>query len=517
MSNPLRRGESPRATSPRLDQTARGLDPRYALSRPGTAGILTNAPRYTYPAIAPGTALPGLHNVPQSSPASTTQTPTRALGMQSILNPAEAPRSLQRLPGAIDPHTETLPPALSSPRSRKRAVPGSPSRDQGHPSQSVGGRRVLTPKSPGLRSASTGARRTPTYHGPAAPLQSFLGPEPRIYTAEPGSADIPMLPNIGPAGRVALPAIQTADPLPPQPRFFPGPQAIGYGPPPARSDSPSTSHTSQSRSEQTSPAYRYRTVPPRQHEDMSRMRGMQGASEIAIEGHGGAETYQSGQPAYQMTLETDQGPMVVPVELDLQQASKVADEKRKRNAGASVRFRARRKEKEKESSQKISDLQQELRDLREDREFYRNERNIIRDFAMGRLGASQLPPRPASPRTRRPPGRSSDSSQLIEESGRSRSDSAPAAQRRRTGDYPPSFTPAMQSPSQPFPSAYSSRPPPGLPLPPPQPPPSLAPTQAGPYASPRQLPPGPPPLSSRSQSYDPYHKEPYDRSWNPGR
>ncbi|RMZ75873.1 hypothetical protein DV737_g5081, partial [Chaetothyriales sp. CBS 132003] len=135
--------------------------------------------------------------------------------------------------------------------------------------------------------------------------------------------------------------------------------------------------------EQVSPAFRYNTAPPaRQQSHGSRFRLGSLSGEFGSEGysHGQSDTYHIGQTGYQMTLETDQGPLIVPVELDLQQASKVADEKRKRNAGASARFRARRKEKEKEASQKISDLQQELREMKQERDFYRNERDFFRDF-----------------------------------------------------------------------------------------------------------------------------------------
>ncbi len=56
-----------------------------------------------------------------------------------------------------------------------------------------------------------------------------------------------------------------------------------------------------------------------------------------------------------MVLETAQGPIQVPV--DMQAASKVQDEKRKRNATASHRFRQRRKEKERETSGNIAELE----------------------------------------------------------------------------------------------------------------------------------------------------------------
>ncbi|KEF50934.1 uncharacterized protein A1O9_13014 [Exophiala aquamarina CBS 119918] len=100
--------------------------------------------------------------------------------------------------------------------------------------------------------------------------------------------------------------------------------------------------------------------------------------EARTRGSGGG--YQMGQGSYQITVDTDQGPMLVPVQLDLQQASKAADEKRKRNAGASARFRERRKEKEKQASFTISGLQAELRGVIEQRDFYLAQRNYFCDL-----------------------------------------------------------------------------------------------------------------------------------------
>lgn len=105
-----------------------------------------------------------------------------------------------------------------------------------------------------------------------------------------------------------------------------------------------------------------------------------------------------GQNTYQMmTLDTDQGPIQVPV--DVQAASKVADEKRKRNATASHRFRQRRKEKERETSQNIAKLEHQLRELAEEREFYRLERDYFRSqLAKTNSGQAHIAPRPPSPR-----------------------------------------------------------------------------------------------------------------------
>ena len=91
---------------------------------------------------------------------------------------------------------------------------------------------------------------------------------------------------------------------------------------------------------------------------------------IPISSSGGQNVYQM------MTLETTSGPVQLPV--DVQAASRVADEKKKRNAGASARFRQRRKEKEKEASTTIAKLEQQVRELSEEAAFYRRERDIFK-------------------------------------------------------------------------------------------------------------------------------------------
>lgn len=109
----------------------------------------------------------------------------------------------------------------------------------------------------------------------------------------------------------------------------------------------------------------------------------------------------NGQSSIQlMTIKSHHGhPVQIPV--DVQAASKVADEKRRRNAGASARFRARRKEKEREASISISRLEQQLRNALEDTEFYRGERDYFKTVVYQQPGAERHYARPPSPRLRR--------------------------------------------------------------------------------------------------------------------
>ena len=144
-----------------------------------------------------------------------------------------------------------------------------------------------------------------------------------------------------------------------------------------------------------------------------------------------------------MTLETESGPIQVPV--DVQAASKVADEKRKRNATASHRFRQRRKEKEQETSNNISKLEAQARELAEERDFYQSEKDFFQDLvARNRI---PIPPRPASPRRRRAElAQYQDSDSASRDGGRN--------MRRRTSSYVPAqgSAQAVEQQAPPMPS-----------------------------------------------------------------
>ena len=78
--------------------------------------------------------------------------------------------------------------------------------------------------------------------------------------------------------------------------------------------------------------------------------------------------------------------------LDIQAASKVADENGKRNAIASHRFRERRKEKD-------QGLEAQLREMTEEKEYYRRERDFLQDVVL--RYRIPIPPRPLPPRRKR--------------------------------------------------------------------------------------------------------------------
>ena len=176
-----------------------------------------------------------------------------------------------------------------------------------------------------------------------------------------------------------------------------GPQSAG-----SQGDSPSTQYSSYSQVSHTPPPAA--APPPSTGQPQSfftaPFTAPGPASTMAQMGFDAASGSTAGGSTYQMmTLDTEQGPIQVPV--DVQAASKVADEKRKRNATASHRFRQRRKEKERENSQNIAKLEDQIRQMEEEKEHYRRERDYFREVAVRQPGQPHVLPRPLSPRQRR--------------------------------------------------------------------------------------------------------------------
>ncbi|MCJ1351530.1 MAG: hypothetical protein MMC33_001514 [Icmadophila ericetorum] len=300
-----------------------------------------------------------------------------------------------------------------------------------------------------------------------AKASPFLSSRPQNFPIEAGNAYPPVGHSYG------YPTQQTL--TPPDRR----PDVISQAPP-SQSDSPTTSYSSYSQLSRTSPVpqlYNSGSTHP------SSQYGPNGTTRIS----GPESAYDSvasgmGQSAIQlMTLDTDQGPIQVPV--DVQAASKMADEKRKRNAGASARFRQRRKEKERESSQTIAKLENQVREIGEEREYYRAERDYFRQLVYSTSATqAQMVPRMPSPRTRRlvtqtggnasnPPNPQWQQSPPEERGGQSGRNT-----RRRISSYTPQFDlppPSSVSPPKQQQSGYT---------PPPQP--LFAPTATHPVARP---------------------------------
>ncbi|TKA69515.1 hypothetical protein B0A55_08390 [Friedmanniomyces simplex] len=215
-------------------------------------------------------------------------------------------------------------------------------------------------------------------------------PQPRAYSIAPGTSGAPPLPTPPAATRNIY-----GVPSGPTPSSEAARRAGLTGTRESRatsgSASPSTSYSSYSQAEQTSPATQY--VPITTGGLSYGPRAGNAPVGIPISSSGGQNTYQM------MTLETTSGTVQLPV--DVQAASRVADEKRRRNAGASARFRQRRKEKEKEASVTIGKLDQQVKELGEDADFYRRERDYLSGALLQTSGGERHFPRPPSPRRRR--------------------------------------------------------------------------------------------------------------------
>lgn len=93
-----------------------------------------------------------------------------------------------------------------------------------------------------------------------------------------------------------------------------------------------------------------------------------------------------------VTAHTGASPVTL-IELDKHRASKEADAKRKLNAEASARFRSRRKIKEKELLKTIHQLEQKILWLEQEKDFYRRERDFLRDWVGPSAPLNPLPQR----------------------------------------------------------------------------------------------------------------------------
>ncbi len=447
--------------------------------------------------------------------------PSRSFGVHAILNPTlpEAPEVQNLQPGA--PYAEPLTTETDSrfhlssgsagPANVELGSGGSqPSSEPRFGVQVRPQRHILTPKS---RAVSLGRINPPggTINAQQSP---FLSSGPRGYTAGPGTSgasEVPIMPAPPATSQYPFSLQPPSGPVPPSSGRRP---SIGTAQGPlSRSVSPSTSYSSFSQQSQTSPAVQY--GPPLAHQGASYNSPLYRTQsetqeapplQMASERSFGSAAPSLGQSNYQlMTLDTDQGPIQVPV--DTQAASKMADEKRKRNAGASARFRQRRKEKEREAGHTIGKLEQQVRDLTEDTDYYRRERDYYRHMFYSAPGHVNLAPRPPSPRLRRVRRLSSEeapsnTTQWQEEGARAESE---RNTRRRISSYSPAYSlpPPSTIVAPANPSSYG-------------PPPMFV----RPHDTPRTMITsrgGPQTAIPRGAPYDPYSQSRHDRSRQPDR
>ena len=371
--------------------------------------------------------------------ASTPFAEPRSIKVHSILNPNNDETASQR--SSVGPDSYPLRSTSESPASSHGPLtPGKslPSMS-GHPSPQIPGVRHALPSVLGTRSTGSnniGPHIPGTIDAKKSPFLTNPGKGP-IFAADIGRSTPPptnkSIYNFQHQNLVKSEDRRGSD---------------ASGPIPSQSNSPTTSLTSYGTGpgSRTSPVMHYVQAGPQEQ----LMKKMANGPQITL----GTNPPFSGAPnqAYQlMTIDTSEGPYQIPV--DVQAASKVADEKRKRNAGASARFRQRRKEKEREASTTISKLESRVRELGEQRDFYRMERDYFRGVVYNSSAQAHVTPRPASPRQR---NASIDSSSAgtntpeWQQNGERGSDDG-RNQRRRISEYyegqpPPGPTPVQGPP-----------------------------------------------------------------------
>ena len=469
------------------------------------------------------------------------QRPSRSIGMQNILNPIETGigvtdvQSRRRKYSQIEsPPPLTTASALRYPSSASLSHSLGDNITQTSPPSGgyytsapmLGPRRILTPKARAIRAASLESASLPsaTIDAKQSP---FVSSRDQQYAPDVRVPEVSSFPaGQTPPGTSRQIHAYSAPPAP-TPAVAEHRRSVGAGQAPSsQSNSPSTSYSSYSQPSRNSPGQPYGLVTSSQAPSSAfypPLYAISGPPQISLgsDTSYGPVASSMGQSTYQlMTLDTDQGPIQVPV--DVQAASKMADEKRKRNAGASARFRQRRKEKEREASQTIAKLEQRIREISEESEFYRLERDYFRSIAYNTPGQAQLPQRLPSPRQRRQMQLGGTGPTMgIQWRGSEDREGQGRNTRRRTSAYAPPY-------------ALPPPPPPPPALMPPIPPTANAPNQpsagyspAPPFQFPiteaqtrsagiRHLPP-PGPLPPRTGPYDPTAPPVYDRSWPPGR
>ena len=458
----------------------------------------------------------------------------RAFGVHSILNPLQAGaqehRGLRRKADEIEHASSSAELASTRPETLASVASSQGGSGEVTPAGSQVGystvpglppRRMLSPRARVPRLASLATLGTPTA---TLSVQDnpFLGQASLASATDSATGHTPLpTPTVATRHGYGLSTAPTS-PLPEGRRPSGTLPGLTY----SSSASPSTQVSGFSQASQTSPV-----VPlgmPAEHGPPTFYASPANPSGVPShdrERAQGIPVSSTGHSNYQlMTFNTASGAVQFPV--DVQAASRAADDKRKRNAGASARFRARRKEKEREASGMISRLEQQLKDAKEDAEFYRRERDYLATALLQLQGGDQHFPRPSSPRQRRDPddsesGAGSGSGSyaspfqshiqpnipMRDQGPRSATYSpvaaGPPTAAPRTAGYQSAYPP-LQDPGRQLGPVPRGVPPGPQPLPPPQ--------QKQPQQLSRGLPPSGP---QRTSSYDPYRTEHYDRSWPP--
>jgi len=459
--------------------------PSYHYGHPGHA--TGNVPPYgaRQQPPQPGIQLPPLP--PTSNVTSGSFPAPRSTGFSSILNPTEPTDSSQgrrRKADELDSPSRSgasLPPILTG----EQRCPPTVTSAYNPAASTIHSRPTLTPRSPSHQH-NVASRQFGPPTGTMTMQQSpfMISPRTRVANPDYGSSASTSYSSYATAGRQQSGGHASTVPQhqPTARRSSLSHRRRG----PSSSASPSTSYSGISQAGHTSPAghYAQATSMPTLSSAYRSRPDVEGSGEAAVSAPPSTTSSErqrplgipissaAGQNVYQMmTIETTSGSVQLPV--DVQAASRVADEKRRRNAGASARFRQRRKEKEREASTSIAKLDAQVKALAEDAEFYKRERDYLAGVVLQVPGGERHFPRPQSPRHRRSSsvlaGSVSGSADYMSgaEQGMTRSPEQGRNVRRRTSAsfaMPPSHVAAHMQPQGPpmtpgyFTHAYAGAP-----------------------------------------------------------
>ncbi|KAJ8605294.1 hypothetical protein MRB53_041488 [Persea americana] len=381
--------------APQLDPYTTPSDPRQSL----------NLSRLPPPSLPKPQGPGGEYSMdlpPLRSKATLSRTSISPASVPSILNPSTGDDiPLKRRRNASEPESfnvpsTRLPPLMTGSRNEYGVVASrSPSSPTSGKPLDPGVRRFLTPKSPSLNPSTTVTQLGRPTGTISAKEMPFLpaSPHDRPYRLGTAAQMPPLLPTPPPGAR--------------QSYGFPPPAYAGQtthpniegapnAPRPISSDiSPRASYQVYGGTREATPISQYASSYVSESDTPQDFGNPHRQLHIGV-----PISSSGGQGVYQMmTVSAGEG-NVVHLPVDVQAASRVADEKRKRNAGASARFRQRRKEKEKESSTEIARLQQQVKDLTEDVDHYRRERDYLEGIVLQNQSNRRLQ-RPMSPRHRR--------------------------------------------------------------------------------------------------------------------
>ncbi|KAK2761338.1 hypothetical protein FQN54_001860 [Arachnomyces sp. PD_36] len=311
------------------------------------------------------------------------QPPHRSIGMHTLLNPSHSQSSTQE-----------------SQNSKKRGydTPStSPSQSIAQHDQSASSqpRRIITPISPGTQSLNPQVAAPPgTIHSPF--IQS---PESQVSASGPSSQEGVE----GSRGLFSAAFRKFSQPYAP-PQLTPPyderrPSSGELSDPRSQTGSPSTPHSLYSQFSRASPA-------PVQGHPQQPMERSNSASNSFVntwnpslqQPHPSREPQRNSFPQ----LAIHNGHDIIPIEIDVESASTRANEKRSNNRDASKRHRDRKKDAEAEKARTLELQEQKIKFLTEERDHYHTELEYFRDIVNRTTGLGRIPPRPLSPRHRRP-------------------------------------------------------------------------------------------------------------------